>query len=1196
MSDTLQRIYELKSQGVDTLLADINKVISRMDYLGQVKKNVFSGANMFGAPEAFAQMNAEIQKQVDLQMNLLNSLKAGNAERDKGAKIIEVQKGFSLKPMAPDGDYTAKIRAADMEAAVNRIYAQERKQWIAELTAATRQQEAAEQLKQKQMQQGEKMAADVGKANVKAAKDTIDAINAEIEADERLLALQMQLGEKMAAEVEKEMAAQEAKSAKEKEAYEKTQTALARLKAEYKAAADEAQELGAQQYLLQREADELAQIKAPSEQISFAAKNQELAEMAPKLADAQQKALDLSNALHTVEVATGQGQRKVGQYNEAVEGLRDILRDSPAFAMSFSTGLEGISNNIPMFLDGVKKMRTENAALVAEGKEPVSILATLGGAFTNIGTLATLAVTAITMFTMHMGEAKKEATDLKEATDSVTAAIVKEIEAITKYNDAIEVGTKAGEQAVKQELDNARAIGIINEEKYKYEKDLFDKQNAIFDKKKENLLEEKKLYDDLAVVLASSKYGANFDKILNGAAPEGTSTTTIEYLKKQREKAKKDGVSDSQLYDSLMGGNGSIDKQQSKLNADLEKLNDEKINAEAEFQAKYRLMSEAKHKELNKSIVQSDDELRLMQQKQYFESVDTITENVLAKYKIMYDDLARQRDQYIKENPSDGESISKYERLLNNLKLQADQERQNQVNAFLDQQAKTGRGYAVSETQSAAQIANLQAKGGVPAYDAFLAAAESESRAKVVAETKSYDDMYEAYVKNGTDTEELTRQHEARMRQIEREGYAQRLSIANTFFNTLSAETDKISAIFTQNIDTALLNKLSAITSGSGGKEYKDHAREMAEAQSAIDKANVTLRAVDIKLPDAEVAKKRNEADLQSAKTDEERRAAGEALLQTEKEITELLNQQAQAKNAIANATEQMNARAEAEKLRIKETLTNGAVDIAQQAAEAEMQLLAAQDAARDRSAQKQMAWNQKLLSSQVQSKQQQLANEKAFTIQQEQIEKEKAVRAQQRAKQQMMIEYAAAALKIVAANIWKGPEGWAEVAAEETVLTATYGAKLALLSAAPAYAGGTGEEGHPGGMAVVGDGKKKEIIEIGGQFFISPDKATSTWMPKGANVIPYEPVSDMTKLSSFSYPGTMGAQLTAPAYYSNHSGGKQSGWQDDGRFDAIAEGFAVVHNTMITVMAGIQNMNVSLDTNKLSSRLNYNTTKKVQL
>ena len=64
---------------------------------------------------------------------------------------------------------------------------------------------------------------------------------------------------------------------------------------------------------------------------------------------------------------------------------------------------------------------------------------------------------------------------------------------------------------------------------------------------------------------------------------------------------------------------------------------------------------------------------------------------------------------------------------------------------------------------------------------------------------------------------------------------------------------------------------------------------------------------------------------------------------------------------------------------------------------------------------------------------------------------------------------------------------------------------QIATILATPikAYAKGTPKEGHQGGLAVVGDGGKSEIVMFGEKVWMTPDTPTLVDLPKGAMVYP---------------------------------------------------------------------------------------------
>ena len=72
-------------------------------------------------------------------------------------------------------------------------------------------------------------------------------------------------------------------------------------------------------------------------------------------------------------------------------------------------------------------------------------------------------------------------------------------------------------------------------------------------------------------------------------------------------------------------------------------------------------------------------------------------------------------------------------------------------------------------------------------------------------------------------------------------------------------------------------------------------------------------------------------------------------------------------------------------------------------------------------------------------------------------------------------------------------------------VIAAMGAVQVANILATPikAYAKGTGEKGHDGGLAMVGDGGKREVVVIGNSAWLTPDKPVVVDLPKGAMVYP---------------------------------------------------------------------------------------------
>lgn len=106
-----------------------------------------------------------------------------------------------------------------------------------------------------------------------------------------------------------------------------------------------------------------------------------------------------------------------------------------------------------------------------------------------------------------------------------------------------------------------------------------------------------------------------------------------------------------------------------------------------------------------------------------------------------------------------------------------------------------------------------------------------------------------------------------------------------------------------------------------------------------------------------------------------------------------------------------------------------------------------------------------------------------------------------------------ATARGIMEAYAQAGPFAGAVMAAIVGALGAIQAATI-IATPIPKYARGTGEEGHKGGLAIVGDGGKQEVVVFGGMAWITPDTDTIVDLPKGAMVYPDAKEFDFSSLT----------------------------------------------------------------------------------
>lgn len=146
-----------------------------------------------------------------------------------------------------------------------------------------------------------------------------------------------------------------------------------------------------------------------------------------------------------LQEATGNYRLSVGHYQKAVYGLglsvSQVVRELPAIAVSLNTFLLGISNNIPMVVDEINRLRAQNKLLQAEGKETVSVTKSIVKALFSWNTVLVVLLTVLSMFGEQIIEwigglfkAKNAAISTAEALDNIN----KELESTNaSYGDNI---------------------------------------------------------------------------------------------------------------------------------------------------------------------------------------------------------------------------------------------------------------------------------------------------------------------------------------------------------------------------------------------------------------------------------------------------------------------------------------------------------------------------------------------------------------------------------------------------------------------------------------------------------------------------------------------------------------------------------------------------------------------------------------
>lgn len=168
-----------------------------------------------------------------------------------------------------------------------------------------------------------------------------------------------------------------------------------------------------------REANQIAQLQATIANSAEGSYNRLSAQYAlnkirlNQMSAAEREAADSGKKLETetnaiyqqmikLQEATGNYRLSVGHYQKTWDGLgisiSQVVRELPAVAVSLNTFFLGISNNIPMVVDEIKRLRRQNELLAAEGKKQISVTGSIVKALFGWNTALIVLLTVFSMY------------------------------------------------------------------------------------------------------------------------------------------------------------------------------------------------------------------------------------------------------------------------------------------------------------------------------------------------------------------------------------------------------------------------------------------------------------------------------------------------------------------------------------------------------------------------------------------------------------------------------------------------------------------------------------------------------------------------------------------------------------------------------------------------------------------------------
>ena len=269
-------------------------------------------------------------------------------------------------------------------------------------------------------------------------------------------------------------------------------------------------------------------------------------------ADSGKKLEAETNAIYQrmikLQEATGNYKLSVGHYQKTWDGLgisiSQVVRELPAAAVSLNTFFLGISNNIPMVVDEINRLRAQNKLLQAEGKATVNVTGSIVKALFSWNTVLVILLTVFSMFGKqiitwvgNLFKAEKQVMSFRKQLEALTEELKKNTGG---YGDNVVAFRKLASQWEKL-TDDKQRLQWVKDNVSEFNKlgiavnDVNDAEVA-FNSGTPQILEALKLRAraTAAMSLASQKYEEalqkNEDALLKEQQPSTFLETTSDYF------------------------------------------------------------------------------------------------------------------------------------------------------------------------------------------------------------------------------------------------------------------------------------------------------------------------------------------------------------------------------------------------------------------------------------------------------------------------------------------------------------------------------------------------------------------------------------------------------------------------------------------------------------------------------------------
>lgn len=192
-------------------------------------------------------------------------------------------------------------------------------------------------------------------------------------------------------------------------------------------------------------------------------------------------------AMDKYQKSTGKHTLSVGNYKQAFDGLgfsiSQVARELPSLAISANTFFLAISNNIPMVIDEIQKLRAANEAAAKAGEAQVSITGKLVKSLLSLNTVMVLILTAFSIWGKDIVNWISGLITGKKKTDGLTRSIKHMADAMqdarleaAKETTKLNILYKTATNNAKSTNERTKAVKALKKEYPEYFKNLSDEE------------------------------------------------------------------------------------------------------------------------------------------------------------------------------------------------------------------------------------------------------------------------------------------------------------------------------------------------------------------------------------------------------------------------------------------------------------------------------------------------------------------------------------------------------------------------------------------------------------------------------------------------------------------------------------------------------------------------------------------------